>query len=116
MLKLGLLFILIFIRTKNQPQIDITARTTHVVTSGKYLMKTKAIRAAINIRYICCNRIGPSECTDIIPTIPKFHKITTKEIKSRGMLNATNISLFNKTENFIIIWPSYECFDNLHDV
>lgn len=32
------------------PQIEITAKTTQVVTSGKYLMKTNAINAATNIK------------------------------------------------------------------
>lgn len=35
---------------RNKPQIEITAKTTHVVTSGRYLMNTNAINAATNIK------------------------------------------------------------------
>lgn len=58
---------------KYSPHIDMTAKTTHVVHSGKYFMKTNAIRAATKMRYACCKRRGPFQCIQIIPMTPKFH-------------------------------------------
>lgn len=55
--------------------MDITPRTTHVVHSGRYFMKTSAIRAEMNIKYACCKISGPDACIHIIPTAPKFHII-----------------------------------------
>lgn len=60
----------------NSPHMDITPNTVHVVHSGKYLMKTRAINAATKIKYICCKRNGAFQWMAIIPTTPKFHKIT----------------------------------------
>lgn len=75
------------------PQMLITPSTTHAVHSGKYLIKTSAIRAEIKIRYACCNCKGPCQCIHIIPTTPKFHKTKPNVNKSIGMLYAFNTCL-----------------------
>lgn len=57
------------------PQMEITANTAHDVQSGRYLMKTKAIRAAMKIKYACWSLKGPFQWMQIIPTTPRFHII-----------------------------------------
>lgn len=56
-----------------KPHIEMTPRTTQVVHSGRYLMKTNAISAATKIKYACCKRRGPFQWIQIIPTVAKFH-------------------------------------------
>jgi len=53
--------------------MEMIARTTHVVQSGRYLINTSAIRALIIMRYACWRRRGPFQWMEIIPTTPKFH-------------------------------------------
>lgn len=51
-------------------------RMTQADHSGRYLMKTRAMRALMRIRYACCNWSGPFQWIQIIPTAPKFQMIT----------------------------------------
>lgn len=48
---------------------------SQAVHSGRYLMKTRAMRALIMIRYACWSRSGPFQWIQIIPTTPKFQMI-----------------------------------------
>ena len=72
--------------TANRSHKEMTANTAHVVQLGRYLMKIKAIRAEMKIKYICWRRRGPFQCTTTIPIAPKFHMHTVNVIQSIGRL------------------------------
>lgn len=83
----------------NLPQTEMTARISHAVHSGRYLMNTKAMRALIIMRYACWSRRGPFQWIQIIPTTPKFQIIRATVMQSMATLYVLKTSLKKKENN-----------------
>ena len=75
--------------------MEMNARSTQVVHSGKYLMKISAICTHVKMRNVCWRTNGPFQWMHTIPSMPKFHNTTETVIISVTKLNCLKNSLNN---------------------